>query len=169
MILTFFGISHNYFCIGKVMDWVYGSRNHDWLFVHGGLATMGRRGRSGSQEFVVIAWKERERERGGCLGCHQWRHLEMTTRQHSIEVADGALMGRWFWARGGEIGAGVSVKDNEGVLVMTQRRAAWRSGRPKVATGVWRSKMTKGNWVGRSNKRLGQIADWADKKIWLRV
>jgi hypothetical protein len=61
MILTFFGISHNYFCIGKVMDWVYGSRNHDWLFVHGGLATMGRRGRSGSQEFVVIAWKERER------------------------------------------------------------------------------------------------------------
>jgi hypothetical protein len=41
---------------------------------------------------------------------------EMTTRRCSIEVADGALMGRWFWVRG-EIGARVGVVENEGALV----------------------------------------------------
>jgi hypothetical protein len=41
------------------MDQVYVSRDHDWLSVYGGLATMGRRGHSGTQEIVVIAWRER--------------------------------------------------------------------------------------------------------------
>jgi hypothetical protein len=33
--------------------------------------------------------------------------VEMATRRRSTEVADGALMGTWFQARGGEIGARV--------------------------------------------------------------
>jgi hypothetical protein len=40
-----------------------------------------------------------------------------------------------------------------------------RLGRPKAVTGIWRLKMTKGNWVGRLNAWLGRTADWADKKI----
>jgi hypothetical protein len=65
-------ISRNCFCIIKVMDRVYGSRDHDWLSDHGGLATMGQCGRSESREVVMIA--QREGERG--QGSHQWRHLE---------------------------------------------------------------------------------------------
>jgi hypothetical protein len=42
------------------MDRVYGSRGHDWLLVHGGLTTLGRPGRSGAQEVVAIARRERE-------------------------------------------------------------------------------------------------------------
>jgi hypothetical protein len=61
--LVFSDISWNCFYIGKVMGRVYGSRDHGWLSVHGGLATMGRRGCSGTQEVIVIAWRERERER----------------------------------------------------------------------------------------------------------
>jgi hypothetical protein len=34
-----------------------------------------------------------------------------------------------------------------------------------AVAGVWRLKMTKGNWVGGPNARLGQTADWAGKKI----
>jgi hypothetical protein len=37
MLLSFSGISGNCFCIGKVMDRVYGSRDHGRLSVHGGL------------------------------------------------------------------------------------------------------------------------------------
>jgi hypothetical protein len=44
------------------MDQVYGSRDHGCLSIHGGLATMGQRDRSGAQEVVVIAQRERERE-----------------------------------------------------------------------------------------------------------
>jgi hypothetical protein len=29
--------------------------------------------------------------------------------------------------------------------------------------------MTKGNLVGGPNTQLGRTADWADKKLWLRV
>jgi hypothetical protein len=47
--------------IGKIMDWVYESRDHGWLSVHGGLVTMGQRGRSGAREVVVIARRKRER------------------------------------------------------------------------------------------------------------
>jgi hypothetical protein len=65
-------ISQKCFYIEKVMDWVYGSRNHGWLSVHGGLVTMGRRGRSEAQEVIVIA----PRERGGCWGSYQLCHLK---------------------------------------------------------------------------------------------
>jgi hypothetical protein len=41
--------------------------------------------------------------------------IKMVTRQRSIEAVGGAPMGRWFRARGGEIGGGVCVVDN-GVL-----------------------------------------------------
>jgi hypothetical protein len=36
-----------------------------------------------------------------------------------------------------------------------QRRVMRWPRRPKVATGVYRSKMTKGNWIGGPNARLG--------------
>jgi hypothetical protein len=48
------------FIIGKIMELVYGSRDHDWFSVHGGLTTMGQRGRSGAREVVMIAQRERE-------------------------------------------------------------------------------------------------------------
>jgi hypothetical protein len=50
------------------MDQVYGSQDHSWLSVHGGLTTMGRHDRSGAREVIVIDW--RERERGGRHGSH---------------------------------------------------------------------------------------------------
>jgi hypothetical protein len=40
------------------MDQVYGSRDHDWLSVHGGLATMRQRDCSETREVVVIAQRE---------------------------------------------------------------------------------------------------------------
>jgi hypothetical protein len=42
--------------------------DHDWLSIHGGLVIMGWRGHSIAQEVVVIAWKEREREREYVIG-----------------------------------------------------------------------------------------------------
>jgi hypothetical protein len=56
------------------MDRLYGSWDHGWLSVHGGLVTMGRRGRFKAQEIIVIA--QREGERGGHQSSHQWRRLE---------------------------------------------------------------------------------------------
>jgi hypothetical protein len=44
------------------MDQVYESPNHEWLLVHSGLVTMGRHGRSGARDIVVIAQREREIE-----------------------------------------------------------------------------------------------------------
>jgi hypothetical protein len=44
--------------------------------------------------------------------------VEMVTQQRSTEAVDGALMGRWFWARGWEIGAEVGAMDNGGALVV---------------------------------------------------
>jgi hypothetical protein len=41
----------------------------------------------------------------------------MTTQRRSIEAVGGAMMGRWFRARGGEIRAGVDAIDNGGALV----------------------------------------------------
>jgi hypothetical protein len=41
----------------------------------------------------------------------------------------------------------------------TQRRAAQWLGRLDAITGMWRSKMTKGNWVARLNVRFDQTAD----------
>jgi hypothetical protein len=43
--------------------------------------------------------------------------VKMATRRRSTEVAGGALIGRWFRARGGEIGVGVGAVDNGGTLV----------------------------------------------------
>jgi hypothetical protein len=109
------------FFIGKVIDRVYGSRDHDCLSVHGGLTTMGRRGCSGAREVVVIAQKERERERRlsrfspmTSLGAEA---AEMVTRQCSTKASSGAPMRRWFRVREGEIGAGVGAVDNGGALV----------------------------------------------------
>jgi hypothetical protein len=36
------------------MDFVYGSRNYDWLSVHGGLTTIGQRGRSEAREVFGV-------------------------------------------------------------------------------------------------------------------
>jgi hypothetical protein len=93
------------------MNRVYESR----LSIHSGLMTMGRRGRSRAREVVVIA----QRRSSGFspmvpLG---GRTVEMTTRQRSTEVAGGAQMGRWLWARGGDIGVGVGAVDNGGGLI----------------------------------------------------
>jgi hypothetical protein len=41
---------------------------------------------------------------------------DMATRRHSTEAAGGTLMGRWFRARGVEIGARMGVVDNGGTL-----------------------------------------------------
>jgi hypothetical protein len=73
--LLFSRISQNYFYIGKVKDRVYGLRDHGWLSFHGGLMTMGRHGRSGVQEIIIIARRERERG-GGRRGSHQLCRLE---------------------------------------------------------------------------------------------
>jgi hypothetical protein len=98
--LVFSRISQNCFCIGKVMDRVYGSRDHGWLSVHGGLTTMGRRGHSGAREVVMIAQREREKRSSGfspmaSLGVGA---TEMATRRRSSEATGGALMGTWFRA-----------------------------------------------------------------------
>jgi hypothetical protein len=42
---------------------------------------------------------------------------EMATRRRSTEAVGGAMMGRWFQAQGGEIGARVGAVDNEGALI----------------------------------------------------
>jgi hypothetical protein len=45
------------------------------------------------------------------------RGVEMATRRCSIETLGGASMGRWFWTRGGEIGAEMGAVDNRGALI----------------------------------------------------
>jgi hypothetical protein len=99
------------------MDQVYGSRDNGWLSIHGGLATMGQRGRSGAWEVVVIAQRERKRRSSGLSPMMSLGDgaTEMSTRRRSTEVTGGSPMGRWFRTRGGEIGARVGVVDN-GVL-----------------------------------------------------
>jgi hypothetical protein len=75
VILAFSDISQNR--IGKVMDWIYGSRDHDWVLVYGGLMTMGWRSRFGAREAVVIAQREREVH----CSSHQWHQLEAELRR----------------------------------------------------------------------------------------
>jgi hypothetical protein len=87
---------------------VYGSRDHGWLSIHGGLTTMGRCSRFEAREVIVIARRERERR---SLGFSPMSPLgggamKMTSRRHSTEATSGTPMGRWFWARKGEIEAG---------------------------------------------------------------
>jgi hypothetical protein len=77
--------------------------------------------RLGRSEVVMIAHTHRERERSS-LGFSPivplgGRVAETATRRCSIEAASGAPMGRWFRARGGEIGAGVDAVDNGGALI----------------------------------------------------
>jgi hypothetical protein len=77
--------------------------------VHDGLVTMGRGGCSGARVVVVIAQKERERERVGCRDSSERERrssgfslmtplgggtVEMTTRQRSMEATGGASIGR---------------------------------------------------------------------------
>jgi hypothetical protein len=80
---------------------------------------MGQRGHTGAQEVVVIARRERERRSSGFSPMTPLRGgvVEMTIRQHSTEVVDGAPMGRWFRERGEGIGAGVGAMDNGGALI----------------------------------------------------
>jgi hypothetical protein len=59
------------FFIGKVMGRIYGSQDHEWLSVHGGLVIIGRGDYSGAKKVIMIAQRERERERGGRQGSHQ--------------------------------------------------------------------------------------------------
>jgi hypothetical protein len=70
-ILELFWIFSELFFIGKVIDRVYGSLDHDWLSVHGGLVTLGHHDHSMAQDVVVIARRERER---GRQSSHQWCH-----------------------------------------------------------------------------------------------
>jgi hypothetical protein len=55
------------------MNRVYGSQDHGWLSVHGGLMTMGRRDSSRAQEVVVIAQREREEVVGVLTNDITWR------------------------------------------------------------------------------------------------
>jgi hypothetical protein len=48
--------------IEKVIDRIYGSRDHGWLSIYGGLTTIWQCGRSKAQEVIVTAQRERERE-----------------------------------------------------------------------------------------------------------
>jgi hypothetical protein len=100
------------------MDRVYGSRDHDWLSIHGGLMTMGRCSRSGARVVVVVAQRERERRSSGFspMAPLGGGAAEMITRQRSTEAASGAPMGRWFRVRRGEIGVRVGAMDNGGAL-----------------------------------------------------
>jgi hypothetical protein len=88
------------FFIGKVMDQVYGSQDHGWLLVHGGLMTMGQRDRSEAWEVIVIAQRERQRRSSGLLPMAPLEDgaTKMATRRCSIEATGGSPMGRWFQA-----------------------------------------------------------------------
>jgi hypothetical protein len=55
------------------MDRVYGSRDHGWLSIHGGLMTMGRCSRSGARVVVVVAQREREEVLGVLTNGTTWR------------------------------------------------------------------------------------------------
>jgi hypothetical protein len=98
--LVFSKISQNYFCIVKVMDQIYGSRDNDWLLVYGGLAAIGQCGHFKTREVIEIARREEEGGRS-LLGFSRMASIggeamEMATRRHSTEVVGGAPMERWF-------------------------------------------------------------------------
>jgi hypothetical protein len=58
------------------------------------------------------------------LGC---RAAEMAKQRRSTEAAGGASMGRWFQARGGEIGVGVGAVENGGALGAFYWVVEWRN------------------------------------------
>jgi hypothetical protein len=111
-ILVFFEISRNCLCIWKVMGWVYVSRDHGWLLVHGGLVTI--RGFGGHHDS-----SKREREVGGVLT------NDATLRQSCGDDHTTALNRGDRWCFDGEmvlgvrrrVGVGVGAMDNEGALV----------------------------------------------------
>jgi hypothetical protein len=86
------------------MDRVYESRDHSWLSIHGGLATMERCDRSEAREVVVIAQREREEVVGVLTN-------DATCRR---SYGDGHTMvlnrgGRW--CSDGEMVSGVKKRD----------------------------------------------------------
>jgi hypothetical protein len=82
-----------------------------WTHDHGAMWPL--RGSEGHRDRSEI-----ERERGGVVRVlTNGATAKMSTRRRSTKVDDGAPMGRWFWARGGEIGTGVSAIDNGAALV----------------------------------------------------
>jgi hypothetical protein len=85
-----------------------------WTHDHGAMWPL--RGSEGHRDRSEI---ERERRSSGFLPMAPLggATAEMSTRRRSTKVDDGAPMGRWFWARGGEIGTGVSAIDNGAALV----------------------------------------------------
>jgi hypothetical protein len=95
MILAFFGISRNWFLIGKVIDQVYGSRDHCWLSVYGGLVTMGRCSCSGAQKVIVTAWRERRSSGFSPIAPLGGGAMKIVTQRRSTKAADGSPMGRW--------------------------------------------------------------------------
>jgi hypothetical protein len=106
MILAFLGISQNWFLIGKVIDQVYGSRDHGWLSVHGGLVTMGRCGCSGAQKVIVTAWREREREEVIRVLTNSATWRRSCEDSHTTALNKG---GRWF--SDGEMVPGMRRRD----------------------------------------------------------
>jgi hypothetical protein len=88
------------------MDQVYGSRDHDWLSLHGGLVTMKRHGRSGAREVIMIAQRERGRR-----SCHQWCHLEAELQRWPLDCAQQRRP---------------MVLQFDGEMVLSVRRRDWR-------------------------------------------
>jgi hypothetical protein len=106
-----FGIFLNFselFCIEKVMDRVYGSWDRSWLSVHGGLTSMGQRGRFVAQEVIVIAQRERKDVVGVLTNDATWRRScgddhTMTLNRGIRWCSDGemVLCTMRDWSRGG--------------------------------------------------------------------
>jgi hypothetical protein len=95
------------FFIGKIMDQVYGLRDHYSLLVHGGLATMRRHGRSEAREVFTIAQREREKD----------EVVEVLTNVTTCRLScrDGHMTtlnrGRW-WCSDGEMVLGERRRDS---------------------------------------------------------
>jgi hypothetical protein len=85
-----------------------------WTCDHGAARPL--RGSGGHRD---SSERERERRSSGFSSTAPLGDgaAEITTQRRSTEAVDGALTGRWFRVRGGEIGAGVGVVDNGGALV----------------------------------------------------
>jgi hypothetical protein len=99
MILAFFGISRNWFLIGKVIDQVYGSRDHDWLSVHGTMRVLwGSEGHRDSLE------REREEVIRVLTNSATWRRS--CEDSHTTALNKG---GRWF--SDGEMVPGMRRRD----------------------------------------------------------
>jgi hypothetical protein len=96
------------FFIGKVMDRVCGSQDHDKLSVYGVVMIIGQHSRSGAQEVTVIAWREREEVVGVLTNGATWRRS--CGRDHKTALNRGS---RWC---------------SEGEMVSNMRRRDWSQG-----------------------------------------